>query len=477
MPATSVGSLRERLESIDQAHLLRFWDELSEPQRERLARQIAALDADIPNLVRKVVLPEPEAPRIEHLEPAPYYPADPASGRLVWDRHAMRRSGEELIGAGAVACFTVAGGQGTRLGFDGPKGCFAAGAVTGKPLFQIFAEGILASGRRYGTSIPWYVMTSPLNHEPTVAFFREHDHFGLDPADVVFFPQGVMPSFDKATGRILLAGKGEIATNPDGHGGAIRALVESGATEDMAKRGVAHISYFQVDNPLVRVVDPVFLGLHVAPDASSGEMSSKMLAKAYPEEKVGVFCTVGGRVTMIEYSDLPAELAEARDASGELRFIAGNPAIHILSVAFVRRLHEDPQYQLPFHRAEKKVACIDLESGRRIEPESPNAVKLERFIFDALPSARRSVVLETERVEEFAPIKNAEGVDSVQSSRLLQTERAARWLEAAGVEVPRTESGEPDCTLEISPLTALDAADLRGADLPRRIERGSRLAL
>lgn len=466
------------MEQVGQGHLLNFFDELDAAGQRALLEQIAGLDlARIAGLVERYVRRKPEFSPPRDVEPAPYYPHRTDSPARPWSREQYRLAGESLLRSGKAAAFTVAGGQGSRLGFEGPKGCFPGGAVTGKPLFQIFAEGILATGRKYGASAPWYIMTSPSNHEETVAFFREHAFFGLGAQDVMFFQQGVLPSFDLQTGRILLAEKGRIATNPDGHGGSFLALERSGAVADMRRRGIEHVSYFQVDNPLVRVLDPVFLGLHAAAPDSSGQMSSKMIPKASPEEKVGVFCSSGGRVMVIEYSDLPAELARQRLEDGSLRFLAGSIAIHVLGVAFIERVNTEATCDLPYHRAEKKVECIDPESGRRIEPAAPNAVKLERFVFDALPLCERSVVYETERVEEFAPIKNATGVDSVESSRQIQTERAARWLEEAGVAVPRRADGAADCTLEISPLTALEPADLKRADLPARIEAGASVAL
>jgi UDP-N-acetylglucosamine/UDP-N-acetylgalactosamine diphosphorylase len=318
-----------------------------------------------------------------------------------------------------------------------------------------------------------------MNHEPTLAYFREHDWFGLDPEHVRHFPQGVMPSFDIATGRVLMAAPDEPATNPDGHGGSLRALWNSGAIADMRARGVEHISYAQIDNPIVRFIDPVFIGLHAQAPDSSGEMSSKMLAKTTAGEKVGVFGVVDGRPTVIEYSDLPPELGERRNPNGSLVFIAGNPAIHMLGVGFVARLNESADgFALPYHRALKKVPCIDTESGEPIEPAEPNGVKLETFVFDALPMCERSIILEVERVEEFAPIKNAEGSDSPATSREIQTLRAARWLEGAGVRIPRDPGGAPRCALEIGPLTAMTSEDLRGApDLPEAIEPGQELAL
>ncbi len=461
-----------RLRDIDQGHLIQHADSLTRPQRAAMFEQLRELDLDaLPSLIREYVLNKPAVTLPADLEPVDFYPRDHTSRRRSWDRAAYRTAGEALIRAGKVAAFTVAGGQGSRLGYDGPKGCYPATAITRKPLFQVFAEGLLATQRRYGRAIPWYIMTSPLNHDATIAFFEQHSHFGLSPRDIAFFQQGSMPSFDMATGRILLADRGQIATNPDGHGGAIRALHVSGSLDDMRERGVEHLSYFQVDNPIVRVVDPVFIGLHATAPDSSCEMSSKMVSKAGPDERVGVFCASGGRTMVVEYSDLPRSLANERLADGTLRFAAGSIAIHIMSVEFLSRLATDPASSLPYHRAEKVVEVFDPAASCKQRPEKPNAVKLERFIFDALPLCRSSIVLETDRIEEFAPIKNAEGVDSPATSTAIQTERAARWLEAVGVKIPRDAQGRAECVIEVSPLTALEGGDVRGAKLPGLIKR------
>lgn len=476
----SLAALRDALERVGQGHLLRFHDDLSPERQAALRRQIASLPlSEVPALVEGYVLNKPAFASPAELTPAPFYPDDRDKPVSLWGRERYRALGEEMVRAGKVAAFTVAGGQGTRLGFDGPKGCYPAGAVTGKPLFRMLAESILASEERFGAHIPWAIMTSPHNHEATVSFFEEHRHFGLDPSRVVFFPQGVLPSFDMRTGKILLSAKDEVATNPDGHGGALRALRRSGTLESLQSRGVEHLCYTQIDNPLVRVVDPVFLGLHAHAPDSSGEMSSKMVTKANAGEKVGVFCQSAGRTMIIEYSDMPESLSHATDRDGSLMFRAGNIAVHALSLAFVDRLTKEGGAEaLPYHRAEKKVPFVDLDSGQRVEPASPNAVKLEMFAFDAIPMCAKSLVLETQRVEEFAPIKNASGVDSPESCAQIQTERAARWLEAAGVKVPRRPDGAPDCTLEISARTALDAQELAKAkNLPKSIERGESLAL
>jgi UDP-N-acetylglucosamine/UDP-N-acetylgalactosamine diphosphorylase len=482
----SLSQVQSRLASVGQQHLLHFYPTLPTAQQAALLDQIAAIDLDsLPKLISEYVLTKPQLKLPAKLAPARVYPNDPAdkarAGERAWDIGAARSRGETLIRAGKVAAFVVAGGQGSRLGFEGPKGCYPAGSVTNKPLFQIFAEQILATQRRYATIVPWYVMTSPLNHEQTTSFFRQHNYWGLSPEHVRFFQQGVAPSIDMKTGKVLLASNHEVATNPDGHGGCVRALHVSGSLADMQKRGIQQLCYFQVDNPLVRVIDPVFLGLHVgdgkAGIETSGEMSSKMVAKAGPDEKVGVFVLADGKTEVLEYSDMPADLQNARDARGGLLYNAGSIAIHVISVEFLSRLATDVRFTLPWHRAEKKIPCVNIETGETVSPTANNGVKLEKFIFDALALCKQSLVYETLREEEFGPIKNATGVDSVATSKALQTARAARWLDAAGVSVPRKADGTPDCTLELSALTALSAEEVRGAKLPSAIERGAMLSL
>jgi UDP-N-acetylglucosamine/UDP-N-acetylgalactosamine diphosphorylase len=476
-PTEPLAALSARLRRHGQEHLLAFHDELPAALRHALIAQIDALDfEELVPLIDAYVRRAPALELPHDLQPAPYYAAGIHARQ--GDGARFRDAGESLIRAGKVAAFTVAGGQGTRLGWSGPKGTYPASVVTGKPLFRCFAEQVLANQRRYRAAIPWYIMTSPINDRATREFFQDNNYFGLDPRNVMMFPQGVMPSMEIGTGRILLAEKHELAMNPDGHGGSIRALRASGAIEDLRSRGIEHISYFQVDNPLVKVIDPLFLGLHIEAPDSSAEMSSKMVAKVSPEEKVGVFCRVGGKTTVIEYSDLPARCAEEREASGRLRFIAGSIAIHLMSVAFVDRLTADThRFALPWHRAVKKVPHVDPHSGQRIDPSEPNAVKLESFVFDALPLAERSIVLETGRVEEFAPIKNAEGVDSPASSHQLQSDRGGAWLEAQGVSVPHNSAGHVAARIEISPLTALEADDLSRIKLPQSINLGGEVVL
>jgi len=238
----------------------------------------------------------------------------------------------------------------------------------------------------------------------------------------------------------------------------------------MKSDGVELISYFQVDNPLVSIVDPVFLGLH---SLQKAEMSARMLPKTGPFEKLGNFCTVNGRLEIIEYSDMPKELAESRNPDGSLRFIAGSPAIHVISRSFVETLTASGRLKLPWHRADKKVPFVS-DDGKTISPEKSNAVKLESFIFDALPMASKTVIYEAKREEEFAPTKNPTGVDSVESCREMLVARDAARLEKAGITIPKKADGSPDCVVEISPSVIVDDAD--AVDYCRRktisIEKG-----
>jgi UDP-N-acetylglucosamine/UDP-N-acetylgalactosamine diphosphorylase len=465
--------IRPMLVSRGQEHLLTFHDQIAPDRQASLLAQIESLDfTELDDLIRRYVLQRPVAALPGAIEPASYYPNDPTRPVRPYDADRFRRIGVDLIRAGKVAAFTVAGGQGTRLGWNGPKGTFPATVVTGKPLFRVFAEQIVAAQIKYGQAIPWYIMTSPANDAQTRAFFADNNHFGLRKRNIFLFPQGVVPTFDAATGRILLADKDTIAVNPDGHGGSIRALRDSGALDDMRHRGIEHISYFQIDNPLARAIDPLFVGLHAGAPDSSAQMSSKMVPKAAPEEKVGVFCRVDGRTTVIEYSDLPAALASQRDSTGRLRFLAGSIAIHLISAAFVEH-----HFSLPWHRADKKTPFIDCATGRLVEPDSPNSVKLETFVFDAIPLAESSIVYETSRAEEFAPIKNDKGVDSPATSHALQSDRAARWLAQHGVAVPWNSDGHVEARIEISPLTALDPEDLARVRLPMSIAPGQQISL
>ena len=479
---TRYEAAQSTLEKVGQSHVLDHYDQLDETQRDSLLKEVEGIDwPEVARLIETHVKQKPEFALPRNLEPAPWYPYEaPAELQSKYDR--AQTLGEELVQQGKVAAFTVAGGQGTRLGWDGPKGTFPATPLRGLELFACFAEYLKKSKDKWGKAVPWYVMTSPINDAPTRAFFEENGYFGLDQADVMIFPQAMMRAIDMQTHRVLLESPSSLALSPNGHGGSLKALWTSGAIADMKKRGIEQISYTQVDNPIVRMIDPRFIGLHALDEA---QMSSKMLPKSFPKEKLGNFCLVDGKVTVIEYSNLPDEFAEQRTDDGELRFRAGSIALHCIRVDFVESINTSPEgFSLPFNRAEKKVGYYDADRGETVKPETPNAVKLETFVFDALPMCENSIVYETDRIDEFAPIKNADvdgkvETDSPASSKQIQTERAARWLESHGVKVARDGEGlgSVQAKIEIKQTTAIYPEDLKGLDLPSSVDAGSELLL
>lgn len=457
--ATIPAELRQKLQHHRQDHVFAAWERLDDAARRNLIEQLQAVDcARLSQLYaeREHTYRVPDSSAIKPLD---IVPADAP------DNEAMRAVGEEALRRGETAILIVAGGQGSRLGFEHPKGMYPVGPISGKSLFQIHAEKVLALGRRYGNQPPFLVMTSPATDAETRQFFAAHDYFGLPKDAVFFFCQGTMPALDLATGKLLMEAPGRLFLSPDGHGGTLTALAKSGLLEHLRTHGVRHVFYFQVDNPLVKVADPIFLGRHLT---QRSEASSKIVPKQGPKDRLGNLVLVDGRCTMIEYSDLPDTLAHERDANGRLRLWAGSPAIHLFDVDFLARVTAGAGL-LPFHLARKKVPYVN-EQGQTVQPDKENALKFERFIFDVLPLAERWLVQETSHAEEFAPLKNAEGADSPQTVQAALTHLAAEWLTRAGIAVPRTASGEPAVPLEVSPLFALDAEEFAA-----RVDRKTRI--
>jgi UDP-N-acetylglucosamine/UDP-N-acetylgalactosamine diphosphorylase len=439
-------------EQAGQGHVFAHFDRLAPARQAELLADAGEIDlTEIAWLNRTLVQTNAAAGvDLTDLAPAPYH-ALPKNGGDAAAWAEAKRLGEEALRAGRVAAFVVAGGQGTRLGYEGPKGTYPVTPVLKKPLFQVFAEKLRAAGLRYGKPLHWFIMTSHINHAATEAFFQEHAYFGLAPEQVHFFRQGRMPAvgFD---GKILLEDKHRVAMSPDGHGGSLRALQRSGAVDLMQREGIDILSYFQVDNPLVRFIDPAFVGWHLG---TRSEMSSKMVPKAYPGEKVGHFCTQRGKTVVIEYSDLPKAMQEETEtATGKLRYLAGSIAIHLLDREFIRRMATGAD-ALPFHRADKKIPCVDA-AGNPVRPEKANGVKFEMFVFDALPFARNPVIIETDRADDFSPVKNAEGVDSPKTCADDQLRQFVRWAGANGAEVLADATGLPPFAFEVSPLFGYD---------------------
>jgi len=442
----------DALESAGQQRLADSIRDLPEDQANTLLLQVASIDLPlVERLVRELVR-EPAEHAAGSIGPAEVdrLPADDA-GRA--HRREAFEAGEQALREGRVAVVLLAGGQGTRLGFDHPKGMFPIGPVSNCPLFEVHAAGVGATRRRYGCDLPFLLMTSHVNDRETREFFEHELLFGLQPESVTTFVQGMLPAVDPVTGDILRETPDCLALSPDGHGGIFRALGHAAILGDLEERGIDIIMTFQVDNPLMRPADPELIGAHLLARA---EMSTLVVAKAAPEERMGVMASVDGRTALVEYTDLPADLEAARDEAGDLLYWAGSTGVHCLDRAFATRLATG-EAPLPFHRADKRLATVDDP-----DPQASNAVKFEAFMFDALPLAARTATVEMAREERFAPVKNADGPDSPATCRAAMVDRAARWLQAEGATVPRGADSASAFPIEIDPRFAQDAADLHG---------------
>jgi len=415
-----------------------------------LIRELQQLDWQVLDRQRRALQAgAPAAPGA--LAPPPLAPPSTDAGP---ETAAAAAAGWEALRAGRVALCTVAGGQASRLGFDGPKGAYPLGPVTGASLFQMMAGQVARLRQRSGSPIPWIIQTGPDNHLSTQRFFARRNWFGLGSASVSFVCQGTLPALDP-DGGLLLSAPGRLFRNPDGHGGFYRALQAGGLYEQLRRQGVDLLFYCQVDNPLVRMGDPAFLGHHLLQQA---EMSVKVVEKTAPGEKVGLVALVDGTASCIEYSDLSEELAAERAEDGGLRFRAGNIAIHAFDLGFAERIAGS---ELELHLARKQVAALD--GG--LDPVLRDGVKFETFVFDALPLAARAVVQMCPREEEFAPVKNRSGSDSILSSRQALDRRSRAWLEGApaGGDLPEGR------WIELQVGVALDREDLQDrADALRR---------
>ncbi|OQX88425.1 hypothetical protein B6D60_02215 [candidate division KSB1 bacterium 4484_87] len=449
-------TIRQKVDKFQQNHVFHFWDELTPQERNEFLAQLETIDFDLmKHLKAKYIDKKEQKIDMGDLEPIPAIPL-PKTDEQIAAMEKARSAGEDRIRNGKVAALLVAGGQGTRLGYSGPKGKYPIGPLSKKSLFQLHAEKILALQRKFDVSIPWYIMTSETNHQETVTFFNDNNFFGLNESDVIFFIQGMLPAMDK-NGKFFLDKKNHIFTNPNGHGGTLYALRENNCLDDMAKRGIEDIFYFQVDNVLTKICDPVFIGYH---HLQNSDMSSKVVEKKAPEEKVGIIGKRNGKVTVIEYSDMPIEEQKKRDEDGKLKYRNGSIALHVIRKNFIEKLTAD-NLSLPFHVAHKKIKYID-EHGREVNPSEPNGYKFEMFIFDALPFAKNPVVMEVDRKEEFSPVKNKDGWENTpQTAQQDMMNFFARMLQRAGYKVEFDKKNNVKGKIEISPLFASSPEELR----------------
>lgn len=433
----------------DQGHLFDDWEQLDSLARRHLLADMHRINLRfLQQLIRDHLDSDAAEAPIAAPTPPDWIPlTDPG-------RETATEIGLQALRQGEVAVLLVAGGVGTRLGHAGPKGSYPLLPISGGTLFQVFAESLVRLRKQVGRHIHWIIMTSPSNHEQTVDYFQQHSFHGLAPSEVTIQPQEQLPVLDPRRRKILRAGPGRVLFSPDGHGGSIRLLQK--ISEELRERGIRHIYSHQVDNPLARIADPELVGLHLREKSS---FTSKAVAKTDPEEKVGVFCKVGDRLRVIEYSELGPDDRVRTEPDGSLCFRAGNVATHVIDLDFIAPQSAGGPLQLPFHVARKAVRhWLD---GRWHEASSPNSVRFETFIFDVLPMADRGLVVEADRALEFAPVKNGEGADSPATSRAALQKLWASWLVECGVQIEFDDGGAPLRPIEISSRLAGDAEQLR----------------
>ncbi|KAJ2942429.1 hypothetical protein O0L34_g16034 [Tuta absoluta] len=455
----SFEELKELLDLHGQEHLIKYWPELSENERENLAAEIKKLDlSEISSLFTramestKVILEKID----DDLKPIPESHYESVPGLTDEKREEYENIGFKEISDGKVGVLLLAGGQATRLGFGHPKGMYNVGLPSGKTLFQIQAERILRvqqmAAEKTGKEgkITWYIMTSEHTMAPTADFFRKHNFFGLNEEDIVFFEQGRLPCFD-FNGKILLDEKHNLSTAPDGNGGLYRALKSQGILDDIAKRGVEHLHAHSVDNILIKVADPIFIGYCKSKNA---DCAAKVVQKSAPSEAVGVVCRVNGHYKVVEYSELTDDAANKRNPDGRLTFSAGNICNHYFSAEFLSKIC-DYETKLKLHVAKKKIPYID-DNGVRQKPSEPNGIKMEKFIFDVFEFAKNFICLEVARDVEFSALKNADSAkkDCPSTARddLLRLHR--RYIREAGGII------EDHVDIEISPLLSYGGENL-----------------
>ena len=456
-----VIDLREKYTKASQEQVLAFYDEVSVAEKAELYERLTSIDPQNVNQITEMALkPAKDDSKEENkLEPLP----DLATASLLdsnpEDIKRWYNLGLDLVVEGQVAVVLMAGGQGTRLGSSAPKGCFNIGLPSQKSLFQIQAERIWKiqqlAERRSGKKnivVPWYVMTSGPTRGPTEAFFEENKYFGLGKDDVIIFEQGVLPCVSN-DGKILMESKFKVAVAPDGNGGIYRALLTSNARTDMRKRGIKHIHAYCVDNCLVKVADPVFLGFAASKDV---DIATKVVRKRSATESVGLILLKNGKPDVVEYSEIDSSTAEAKDAKQPdiLKFRAANIVNHYYSFRFLETI-EEWAHRLPYHIAKKKIPCIDTESGESIKPDKSNGIKLEQFVFDVFPmlDLKKFACMEVKREDEFSPLKNAKGTreDDPDTSKKDILDQGKRWVQNCGGTV-ESEGASGDAGVEISPL-------------------------
>lgn len=426
-----------KITSSENKHVFYFWENLTDEEKKILIDDLRDIDMKKVGLFYNQFIKA--TTKKLSLKPAKCF--------SIFERNDnLKIVGENAIRNKEVAILTVAGGQASRLGYDSPKGCFPISPLKNKSLFQIFAEKILFYSQRYSQRIDWYIMTSDTNDKDTKDFFEKNNYFGLDKSSLHFFKQGMLPTLT-IDGRLILKDRNRIFLNPDGHGGVLSALTKNGFIDDMKNKNIKYLSYFQVDNPLVNLLDPYFIGYHIL---SRSDVSTKVIKKLYPEEKLGSIVRNTKHNFVIEYSDLPKENMFEKDDNGELKYLMGSIGIHVFSVDFLEKFSK----KLPIHFAKKEVEGYDFSKDSSPELKKIQAIKFETFIFDIIRLTKDSVFFETEREEDFSPLKNKSGADSIDTTIAGQIKQFFNWLKFCGL-IDESINAD-DRKIEISPLYAPD---------------------
>ena len=401
--------IKTLLKKFNQEHLLDHYSNLDEKKKKELLNQISSIDFELINSLyanTKNINTNNE----DKIEPIEYLD----KFKLYDDYKYYENIGKQAIENGKLAAVTMAGGQGTRLGHNGPKGTFDIGLFSHKSLFELLSDSLKEAGKKYGVTIPWFIMTSRENNQETIEFFEKNRYFGYQKdKNLFFFIQGELPMVD-TEGKILIGEDGLIKQAADGHGGIYESLVKSGMVDKMKELDVEWVFIGGVDNCLVKMVDPVLMGLAIDKGVT---VACKSIVKANAHEKVGVFCKRNGRPGVVEYSEITDEMAEAVDENGELLYGESHILCNLFSIDAIERMGKEP---LPYHSAFKKAKYIDRD-GNLVVPTSPNAYKFEAFLFDAFGEVDDMAILRVKREEEFAPVKNADdaGVDCPSTARAL----------------------------------------------------------
>jgi len=437
-----------------QGHIFDGWDDLTTDEQKTLISQVQSLDFQLMKRLVGQHLHRTDSLPSRVLKPAPLTRL-PALDSNREEYELCRTLGEYALRQNEVVLVMAAGGGGLTR-FSEPIGMLPVGPVTGKSLFHLHAEKIQALNRRYRTSIRWTIICHPDERDKVAQFFKSNAYFGLQCSDISLVVQDLLPVVDRR-GKILLSEPGRMAMSPNGHGGILLGLMQEGRLEAMQNMGVRHIVYFQADNPLVNIADPVFLGYHIK---NQSEVSSKAVRRVDPGERVGIFCLVNGTTAVVEHTELGEDDRKARLPDRSLALDAANIGTHLFSVEFLRRMHTE-RLQLPFH----PVRCLTphVKKGRKIvRPAEPNSVKFVAFVFDAISSSKRTSLLEVQREDEFSPIKHTGGNEaSLLTAQRDLSQLYAGWLRAAYPELPEGVGTERGPAVEISPLFAMDAEELK----------------